>query len=57
MKTEFKKGDRVTADVVWKDGRTTRSEGTFQFALKDKAYIELSIGGVAEVDLDTVEEA
>lgn len=56
MKDEFKAGDRVTAEVVWKDGRTTRSEGVFKFALKDKAYIELSMG-VVEVDLETVEEA
>ena len=51
---EIAKGERVTADVVWKDGRRTTTSGTLITVADDKAYIDTALGAV-EVDAETVE--
>jgi hypothetical protein len=51
---EFKVGDRVTAEVVWKDRRRTVAEGTLITVVDDVAYIETAFGAVA-ADANTLE--
>lgn len=49
-----KAGDRVSLDVPWPNGRSTRMEGTLLTIRNGEAYIETNIGPVVG-QLDSLE--
>ena len=51
---EIAVGATVTAEVVWRDGRRTRTSGSLNMVHGNKAYIKTLYGSV-EVDINTVE--
>ncbi len=54
--SEFKKGDRVSCDVVWHGGRRTNTVGEFLCEANGEAYVETAAGIVA-APIESVEKA